>query len=117
MQYPTGAFGHSLGPVVLGMVQRLAPMMVMLHEFTAAHPVRKAAVGALLLGADRISVVAERGEQTSEPLLSLAARADPHRADRFQYSGSALGTGPTTESGVFRPATARKGYRGLYRKP
>jgi glycosyltransferase involved in cell wall biosynthesis len=60
MQYPTGAFGHSLGPVFVGLLQRIAPLMVMLHEFIAAHPLRKVAVGALLLRADRVGVTAER---------------------------------------------------------
>jgi glycosyltransferase involved in cell wall biosynthesis len=60
MQYPTFAFGKSLGPPVLSMLQQIAPNLVMLHEFVAAHPLRKAAVGVLLLGADRIGVTAER---------------------------------------------------------
>ena len=59
MQYPTGAFGRSLGPVLLSL-RHVAPTMVMLHEFAAAHIVRKAAVGALLLRADRIGITAER---------------------------------------------------------
>lgn len=60
MQYPTGAFGRSLGPVLLSLRHHLAPTMVMLHEFAAAHIVRKVAVGALLLRADRIGITAER---------------------------------------------------------
>ena len=60
MQYPTGAFGRSLGPVLLSLLHHVAPTMVMLHEFAAAHIVRKAAVGALLLRADRIGITAER---------------------------------------------------------
>jgi glycosyltransferase involved in cell wall biosynthesis len=62
-QYPTGAFGHSLGPVALGFLQRSAPTVVMLHEFVVAHPLRKAAVGALLLRATRVGLTAEREER------------------------------------------------------
>jgi glycosyltransferase involved in cell wall biosynthesis len=62
-QYPTGAFGHSLGPVALGLVQQSAPAVVMLHEFVVAHPLRKAAVGALLLRATRVGLTAEREEK------------------------------------------------------
>lgn len=60
MQYPTGAFGRSLGPIFLSLLHHVAPTMVMLHEFAAAHVIRKAAVGALLLRVDRIGVTAER---------------------------------------------------------
>lgn len=60
MQYPTGAFGRSLGPIFLSLIHHVAPTMVMLHEFAAAHFVRKAAVGALLLRTDRIGITAER---------------------------------------------------------
>ena len=60
MQYPTGAFGRSLGPILLSLVHHVAPTMVMLHEFAAAQLPRKAAVGALLLRADRIGYTAER---------------------------------------------------------
>jgi glycosyltransferase involved in cell wall biosynthesis len=60
MQYPSRAFGVSLGPVAIAGIQRIAPLVVMLHEFVAAHPLRKAAVGALLARADRIGVTADR---------------------------------------------------------
>lgn len=60
MQYPTGAFGRSLGPIFLSLLHHVAPTMVMLHEFAAAHVLRKAAVGALLLRVDRIGITAER---------------------------------------------------------
>ncbi len=60
MQYPSRAFGVSLGPVAISAIQRIAPLIVMLHEFIAAHPLRKAAVGALLVRADRIGVTADR---------------------------------------------------------
>lgn len=60
MQYPTRAFGASLGPAAISAVQRIAPLVVMLHEFVAAHPLRKLAVGALLARADLIGMTADR---------------------------------------------------------
>jgi len=63
MQYPTRAFGASLGPVVISAVQRIAPLVIMLHEFVAAHPLRKLAVGALLARADLIGMTADREMQ------------------------------------------------------
>ena len=80
MQYPTGAFGRSLGPVFLSLLHHVAPTMVMLHEFAAAHVVRKAAVGALLLRADRIGITAERERRyltTAYPWLRNRIRDVP----------------------------------------
>ena len=80
MQYPTGAFGRSLGPVFLSLLHHVAPTMVMLHEFAAAHMVRKAAVGALLLRADRIGITAERERRyltTAFPWLRTRIRDVP----------------------------------------
>lgn len=80
MQYPTGAFGRSLGPVLLSLLYHVAPTMVMLHEFAAAHVVRKAAVGALLLRADRVGITAERERKyltTAYPWLRSRIRDVP----------------------------------------
>ncbi len=80
MQYPTGAFGRSLGPVLLSLLHHVAPTMVMLHEFAAAHIVRKAAVGALLLRADRVGITAERERKyltTAYPWLRNRIRNVP----------------------------------------
>jgi glycosyltransferase involved in cell wall biosynthesis len=60
VQYPTRAFGSSLGPVLLAAVQQIAPLVVMLHEFVAAHPLRKLAVGMLVVRARLIATTAER---------------------------------------------------------
>jgi len=60
MQYPTGGFGASLGPIGVGALQRIAPLVVMLHEFTAAHPLRKLAIGALLARATLIGLAGDR---------------------------------------------------------
>lgn len=60
MQYPTDAFGRSLMLPLFGLLQQVAPLVVTLHEFTAAHPLRKAAVGALLLRASAIITTAQK---------------------------------------------------------
>lgn len=64
MQYPSRAFGASLGPVAISAIQRIAPLVVMLHEFVAAHPLRKAAVAALLARSKLIGVTADREKAT-----------------------------------------------------
>jgi glycosyltransferase involved in cell wall biosynthesis len=60
MQYPNLAFGSSLGPVALGAFQRIAPLVVMLHEFNAIHLLRKLAIGALVARATIVGTTAER---------------------------------------------------------
>lgn len=60
MQYPTRAFGASLGPIALGALLRTAPLVVQLHEFVAAHPLRKLALAPLLARATLIGVTADR---------------------------------------------------------
>jgi glycosyltransferase involved in cell wall biosynthesis len=60
MQYPSWAFGRSFAPLAIAMSQLSAPLVVMLHEFVAAHPMRKLAVGALLARADLVGVTADR---------------------------------------------------------
>ena len=63
MQYPTDAFGRRLGTPVWSLLQRCAPLVVTLHEFTATHPLRRLAVGALLTRARRVVATAEREAQ------------------------------------------------------
>jgi glycosyltransferase involved in cell wall biosynthesis len=48
MQYPTDAFSAALGPHVFSALQQLAPLVVTLHEFAAANPVRRASLSVLL---------------------------------------------------------------------
>jgi glycosyltransferase involved in cell wall biosynthesis len=60
MQYPTEAFGRSFGPHLFALLQRTAPLVVTLHEFTAAHVLRRASIGPLLARASAIVVTAER---------------------------------------------------------
>lgn len=48
MQYPTDAFSAALGPHGFALLQRLAPLVVTLHEFAAANPVRRISLAVLL---------------------------------------------------------------------
>lgn len=63
MQYPTDAFGRRLGTPAWSLLQHCAPLIVTLHEFTATHPMRRLAVGALLARARRVVATAEREAQ------------------------------------------------------
>jgi glycosyltransferase involved in cell wall biosynthesis len=60
MQYPTDAFGRGLLPQLFATVQQIAPLAITLHEFTAAHPLRRIALGPLLARARVVVVTAER---------------------------------------------------------
>jgi glycosyltransferase involved in cell wall biosynthesis len=60
MQYPSHAFGSSFGPLAVVALQRVAPVVIMLHEFVAAHPLRKLAVGGLTARATLVATTAER---------------------------------------------------------
>lgn len=59
MQYPTETFGRGLLPHALAMVQRHAPLIVTLHEFVSAHPLRRASLVALLARASAVITTAE----------------------------------------------------------
>ena len=59
MQYPTDAFGAALGPHAFAALQRQAPLVVTLHEFVAANPVRRASLGVLLARAAAVIMTAE----------------------------------------------------------
>ena len=58
--YPTDAFGRGLAIPAWALLQRCAPLVVTLHEFTATHPLRRLAVGALLARVHTIIATAER---------------------------------------------------------
>ncbi len=64
MQYPTDAFSMALGPHVFSALQRLAPLVVTLHEFAAANPVRRASLSVLLARAAAVIATSE-AERTS----------------------------------------------------
>jgi glycosyltransferase involved in cell wall biosynthesis len=66
MQYPTDAFGAALGPHVFGALQRQAPLIVTLHEFVAANPLRRASLGLLLA---RCAAVVPTAETERQALL------------------------------------------------
>jgi len=59
MQYPTDSFGHSLLPQAFAAIQTIAPLVVILHEFAFAHPLRRLAVGGLLLRAASVVATAD----------------------------------------------------------
>jgi glycosyltransferase involved in cell wall biosynthesis len=64
MQYPTDAFSAALGPHGFSVLQRLAPLVVTLHEFAAANPVRRASLSVLLARAAAV-IATSAAEQTS----------------------------------------------------
>jgi glycosyltransferase involved in cell wall biosynthesis len=59
MHYPTEAFNRSLGPVGFGLLQRIAPFVVLLHEFSRINPLRRAAECVLAARAARILTTSE----------------------------------------------------------
>lgn len=59
MQYPTDAFGAALGPHAFSALQRQAPLIVTLHEFAEANPIRRMSLGILLARAAAVVVTAE----------------------------------------------------------
>jgi glycosyltransferase involved in cell wall biosynthesis len=67
MQYPTDAFGAALGPHAFAALQHQAPLVVTLHEFAAAHPVRRVSLSCLLA---RSAAVITTAEAERESLLS-----------------------------------------------
>lgn len=48
LQYPTDAFARSLSIHAFALLQRSAPLIVTLHEFSAAHPLRRLSLAGLL---------------------------------------------------------------------
>jgi glycosyltransferase involved in cell wall biosynthesis len=60
MQYPTDAFGGSLAPHAFAVSQRVAPLVVTLHEFTGVHVLRRLSIGPLLVRSARVVATAER---------------------------------------------------------
>jgi len=60
LQYPTDAFNASLGPHAFCLLQRQAPLVVTLHEFSAANPIRRASLSVLLARADAVVMTSDR---------------------------------------------------------
>ncbi len=60
MPYPTLAFGRKLGPILFALIQRIAPLVVVLHEFAMVHPLRRLAASALVARAARVNITSER---------------------------------------------------------
>jgi glycosyltransferase involved in cell wall biosynthesis len=67
LQYPTDAFGAALGPHAFSALQRQAPLVVTLHEFMAANPIRRASLILLLA---RSAAVITTTETERRSLLS-----------------------------------------------
>jgi glycosyltransferase involved in cell wall biosynthesis len=63
MQYPTEAFGRSFTPHIFAMLQRIAPLVVTLHEFLGVHVLRRLSIGALLFRCALVIATAEREAQ------------------------------------------------------
>jgi glycosyltransferase involved in cell wall biosynthesis len=62
MQYPTDAFGSALGPHVFSMLQRIAPLIITLHEFAAANLMRRASLCLLLARTTAVVATTARGK-------------------------------------------------------
>ena len=58
IQYPTDAFARSIAIHAFALLQRTAPLIVTLHEFTAAHPLRRLSLAALLARAATVITTA-----------------------------------------------------------
>ena len=54
LQYPTDAFARGLSIHAFALLQRSAPLIVTLHEFSAAHPLRRLSLLALLARATAV---------------------------------------------------------------
>jgi glycosyltransferase involved in cell wall biosynthesis len=60
VQYPTDAFDAALGPHAFSALQRQAPLIVTLHEFAAANPIRQASLSVLLARAAAVVTTTNR---------------------------------------------------------
>ena len=59
MQYPTDAFSAALGPHAISALQHTAPLIITLHEFASANPIRRASMSVLLARAAAVITTAE----------------------------------------------------------
>ena len=59
MAYPTLAFDRKLGPILFSLLQRIAPMIVLVHEFKHVHPLRRLTISALVARAALVVVTTE----------------------------------------------------------
>ena len=64
MQYPTDAFDAALGPHAFSALQRQAPMIVTLHEFAEANPIRRASLSILLVRSAAVVTTTDRERQS-----------------------------------------------------
>jgi len=97
VQYPTDAFARTLSIHAFALLQRSAPLVVTLHEFVAAHWLRRLSLGVLLARAT--TVVTTAADEASQlcawyPWLRPRVRIIP--------------VGATTPQRTWRPAKRRK---------
>lgn len=59
MQYPTDAFGKGLAPHCFSALQRIAPLVITLHEFSEAHLLRRLSVLLLVARARHVVLTTE----------------------------------------------------------
>ena len=96
LQYPTDAFSRGLLPHMFAALQSTAPLVVTLHEFTAAHPLRKLSLAVLLARAAAII--------TTAPIEAQALGAMfPWLRTRI----CVIPVGPTTPARAWKPAAGR----------
>ena len=57
--YPTLAFDRGLGPILFSLLQRIAPLIVVVHEFSHVHVLRRLAISALVARAALVVVTTE----------------------------------------------------------
>ena len=96
MQYPTESFGRGLLPHAFAMSQRVAPLVVTLHEFIGAHPLRRVSLGALLARAAAVVT-------TAEDEMAAIGRWYPWLRSRL----SIIPVAPPTPAREWRPSARR----------
>ena len=97
LQYPTDAFARSLSVHAFALLQRSAPLIVTLHEFSAAHPLRRLSLAALLAPAAAV-VTTTSGE--ADQLCAWY----PWLRPRVQV----IPVGATTPARTWRPSARRE---------
>ncbi len=70
LQYPTTGYGHNLGPQALALA---VPGIVTIHEFTRAHPLRKASLIPLTLRARHVIFISQAEQEPATRLMPWVA--------------------------------------------
>ena len=114
MQYPTNSFGGSLAPHAFAVSQRVAPLVVTLHEFTRVHVLRRLSIGPLLVRSRKGRSNGGAGSKNPGPMVSVAARAIADHSNRTKCASAPMGTSRHARGRVFRSNPAREGPGGVY---